>query len=325
MGRKKQAVASKKEPAPKLNLKEVPEESEGLPAGGQGLIAEPKALKSFEVETAEKGYEIVEIRDTEQIIAEIEGEVAEELVYSFKTEDGRQVAGLTFKGVNEVCRIMKAIDRPVLYCRPAVWFDEEGFEALARAVDKATGNASSCIFFQPRWLKKRDGSTIIQRLSYVIAQSKAKRNAAKDIIPLVLRKSLVKAALETKKGFDPYKVLAQRREMIIEARLQKALTSERYLKGAIAKKILASWSVQYKEACKSGQIKPVREKAEKAFNRFLMEGWAVDRAKGGSTKDLEVGDLEDILLIVKKGEVDFLSGKVLPGVLPEEPKPEETG
>lgn len=304
------------EKTPGLDLTGAPEE--------EVKIAKPS--EPFEVETKEEGFAIVERRDTEQILAGVEGQVADEMVYSFKVA-GEEVSGLTYRGICEISRIMQGIVMNVVSCEPAEWYGEEGFVALARSLDRVTGNGSSIIFFQPRWMTLRSGKKTVSRFAPIIAQSKAKRNATSDLLPLSLKNIVVAAALESQapKALPVDAILAKRREQQMEARRQKALTSDEVIKGNIARRVFAEWTVKYKGACKLGDVKYEKEKQDKAFNCFLMAGWAIDREKGGSSKDLTVGQLEEVLLIVRKGEVDFLSGEILPGALPEEKKPEETG
>ncbi len=315
MGKKKKAgppaATAKKESTPALNLGGGPPEEAKI----------VRASELFKVESAEQGYAIVEKRDTAQIIAEVEGGVADEMVYSF-TVSGQKVNGLTYKGICELVRIMQGIRADVISCDPAVWFEEEGFVALARSVDLVTGTGSSVIFFQPRWMQKKDGKKAINRFASIIAQSKGKRNAASDILPLSLKRIVIQAALGSK-GPDAMpidKILATRREQQIEASRQRALTSDSIIRGQVARKIFAQWAIAYKEACKQGQIDYDEKKQVEAFNRFLLAGWELDRARGASSKDLTVGQLEEALLIVSKNEVDFLTGELLPGAMEDAKK-----
>jgi len=46
----------------------------------------------------------LERRDEEQILAEIQGQVIEEMVYSFKNKTGRTITGLSWVGIKEIAR-----------------------------------------------------------------------------------------------------------------------------------------------------------------------------------------------------------------------------
>jgi len=81
-----------------------------LPAKKAGRVAKPRIKAILPAETKEPAqngetgaYELMERRDDEQILAELQGRFLDEYVYEI-SQDGHQVTGLSWIGTKEASR-----------------------------------------------------------------------------------------------------------------------------------------------------------------------------------------------------------------------------
>jgi hypothetical protein len=183
------------------------------------MADEPRQLSVVEHEA----YEVFELADEEQIIAEISGRVTDKFVYELKgvrDEKGQPVVGLSYSGTNWACReyakrgeCIRVVGQPQLMVCPV---DAEYIIAVVTvqrvAVDKETGREvvlDSTFGIKRQWRKmkkwKRDehgnivGEEIIADTFYwEKAVSKAIRNGKQGLIPTDVVKQLIGEALKMK-------------------------------------------------------------------------------------------------------------------------------
>jgi len=136
----------------------------------------------------------LERRDEEQILAEIQGQVIEEMVYQFPM-GGRTVTGISWVGTKEVARRYGKIDIEPMEIRetPDAWI----VIVKGRDLEKGYGllGVSTC----PKLRKKRDGSEEPNPFALQTAASKAQRNAIRNLIPETFIKTVIAEWLKAKK------------------------------------------------------------------------------------------------------------------------------
>ena len=146
-----------------------------------------------------------ELADDEMIEQELAGEVLPHYVYKFKNR-GREVTGLTVKGVNEVVRKLNRkrdsgvnirlkpeymrIERNVKYG------SEEGVEVSVFAENLVDGNSAWGIKFEPYKIPTTGGKTINNKFAIEKALSKAERNAKKKLIPAQAATAMINQIIE---------------------------------------------------------------------------------------------------------------------------------
>jgi len=154
----------------------------------------------------------LEKRDEAQILAEIQGAVIEEMVYSFKS-GGRTITGLSWVGVKEIARQYGHIDVELVDQQetPDAWI----VTVKARDTENDTGILGVSI--QPKMMQRRDGSPQPDPFALQKATSKAQRNAIRALIPEAFIKKVIEGWYQKKIGQNtPRRVEAKPRR--VEAR-----------------------------------------------------------------------------------------------------------
>jgi hypothetical protein len=123
-------------------------------------------------------FEIMERRDEEQILAEAQGNIINEMFYKFKVS-GREVTGISWVGTKEIARRYGGIKIAL----PQVETDEEYVHASVAATDTKNDLTLIGTSSQPRIMKLRDGGEKVDPFARVKAVSKAQRNAIRALIP----------------------------------------------------------------------------------------------------------------------------------------------
>ncbi len=146
-------------------------------------------------------YRAIERADEDAIVAEVRGDVIETMAYEFEVS-GKQVRGLSYKGVNAVVRMMNArgIGRakisdstPPVFKRVVNDQGREAWECMAYAIDELVGGGRWGIATQPLYEKRRDGSEVLDPFAKTKALSKSQRNALETLIPEDLRVQVLAA------------------------------------------------------------------------------------------------------------------------------------
>ncbi len=145
-----------------------------------------------------------ELADDAMIEQDMMGVVAPFWVYKFQ-QDGKEVVGLSTKGVNEIVRRLgqsakyncKIRLNPQYIVKEEKEYDgEKGIEVSVYAEDLITGNSAWGVKFEAYTKKKRDGSTYKNTFAVEKALSKAERNAKKKLISEALAVVMIQQILK---------------------------------------------------------------------------------------------------------------------------------
>lgn len=158
-----------------------------LPEGVQRYTP-PKKRNREIVSEGGNGQEallVMEAKDNEQIMAEMRGDLASEVLkeyfYSFQS-GGRTVTGLSYAGVREIIRRMGHIeikDDSLSYkkTKDGKWI------AQCKGRDKARDIEIYGVAIQPEEMRLRSGGTRFDEFALTKAVAKAQRNAFRGLIP----------------------------------------------------------------------------------------------------------------------------------------------
>jgi len=133
-------------------------------------------------------FSIVEKRDEDQILAELEGQVIEE--YFYVTSHKKTV--ISYTGIKEIARIQGNIETDLVDIKET----DTSWIVVIKATDKENGNSLLGTSVQSKLMDTRDGEKP-DEFCYQKAFSKAQRNAIKSIIPEAV---FAKALEEWNKG-----------------------------------------------------------------------------------------------------------------------------
>jgi len=150
-------------------------------------ITPAKALRPEDFAEFEK-------RDEQQILAEIQGQVIEEMVYSFNSR-GRTITGLSWVGIKEIARRYGKVDVDLVEIRdtPEAWI------AVVKARDREKGTGILGVSTQPKIMETRDGPQP-DPFALQKATSKAQRNAIRALIPETFIKTVIQEWLAQQRG-----------------------------------------------------------------------------------------------------------------------------
>lgn len=182
---------------------------------------QPKSVTIYSPASPETRIVVAsELADDEIIEREMMGEVLPYFIYCFK-QDGKDVIGLTVKGVNEVVRRLGKDPRSGSKIRinPQYLIKEEceregekGIEVSVFAEDLVTGNSAWGVKFEPYKKKGRNGQ-YNNTFAVEKALSKAERNAKRKLIaePLAMKtiQKIMKLEPETVKHLEAPKTVAR--------------------------------------------------------------------------------------------------------------------
>ena len=144
-----------------------------------------------------------EFADDAIIEAEMMGNVLPYFIYSFE-QDGKEIVGLTVKGVNEVVRRLgkDAKSGSKIHMNPAYMIKEEverdgvkGIEISVFAEDLISGNSAWGIKFEP-FKKTGKRGEYTNTFATEKALSKAERNAKRKLIPEVLATKMIEKLMK---------------------------------------------------------------------------------------------------------------------------------
>ena len=140
-------------------------------------------------------YEIMEKRDEEQILAEAQGNIIEEMFYKFPI-NGKEVTGISWVGTKEIARKYGGIRMGL----PNVTEMNESFVCSIQAEDTRNEITLVGSSQQPKNMTLRSGEVKPDPFAYVKCVSKAQRNAIRSLIPETF-------LLEMEKAFSAGKTL----------------------------------------------------------------------------------------------------------------------
>jgi hypothetical protein len=117
-------------------------------------------------------FQIMEAKDEDQILAELQGSFLKKFVYSFKV-GGRPVTGISWAGIKEIAYRLKGIDTEIQKFEET----ETHYIFIVKATNKDVGSRLG-VSNQP----KMNGAKVDQ-FALQKALSKAQRNAIRGVIP----------------------------------------------------------------------------------------------------------------------------------------------
>jgi hypothetical protein len=141
-----------------------------------------------------EAHDFMNIKDDEQILAEMQGKYLEEFVYSFPTKEGRTVTGLSWAGVKEVARTQGNID---VY-DVKISETEAHFRILSNARDTRRNVSMPGIAEQSKKMKLKTGEEIIDQHALSKCLSRSVRNSVRALIPELMIKTMIEQYLKEK-------------------------------------------------------------------------------------------------------------------------------
>jgi len=117
-------------------------------------------------------FQIMEAKDEDQILAELQGSFLKKFVYSFKV-GGRPVTGISWAGIKEIAYRLKGIDTEIQKFEET----ETHYIFIVKATNKDVGSRLG-VSNQPKMIGSKPDQFALQK-----ALSKAQRNAIRGVIP----------------------------------------------------------------------------------------------------------------------------------------------
>ena len=141
----------------------------------------------------DEAYTLINQKDDQQLLAELQGAFLDEFVYSFPTMEGK-VTGLSWAGVKEVVRKMGNINVEELIITET----PDTYRVLAKAKDMQRNITMWGVAEQTKKMKLISGEEIfdIHAISKVV--SRAQRNSCRALIPELFIKTMISAFLGDK-------------------------------------------------------------------------------------------------------------------------------
>ena len=127
---------------------------------------------------SESKFEIFEKRDEDQILAEAQGHIIEEMFYKFPL-DGKTVTGISWVGTKEIARKYGGIKMGI----PQVTDLGDQYACSIQATDIKNDVTLIGSSMQPKNMTLKSGEEKPDRFAYTKVVSKAQRNAIRALIP----------------------------------------------------------------------------------------------------------------------------------------------
>src|SRR4030042_588825 len=148
-------------------------------------------IKSLSIlERKDQAFDLINKRDDEQVLIEIQGGFMEEFVYSFPTKEGK-VTGLSWVGTKEVARQMGNIS--VEDCD--IMETDNTFRVKCRAKDIKRNVTMFGVAEQSKKMKLRSGDEQVDLHALSKAVSRAQRHDIRGLIPEVSVKKMIEQYL----------------------------------------------------------------------------------------------------------------------------------
>lgn len=189
---KKKAAPKKK--APPKKKEEVPrEEAPQEEVAAEEVVADAE-FKVITKSQDEEVFEAMDLADEEMILAELEGrsEALEHYVYSFQDRTGKMITGLSLAGTREAARALAlagltnpGLVQPTVPDPPTIIQETPEFIRVhAAGLDQRTGFQWHGFVEQEKFYVSKDtGEPVPRKFAFVIAMSKAQRNALRGLLP----------------------------------------------------------------------------------------------------------------------------------------------
>ena len=139
----------------------------------------------------DQAYTLINSKDDQQILLELQGSFLDEFVYSFPTKEGK-VTGLSWAGVKEVARRMGNVSVEDINITET----PTSYRVLAKAKDINKGVVMFGVAEQSKNLKLKDGNSFEDLHALSKCVSRAQRNAIRSLIPEMLIKGLIEEYLK---------------------------------------------------------------------------------------------------------------------------------
>lgn len=146
---------------------------------------------SHVLESRNDAHTLMNVRDDNQVLLEIQGAFLEEFVYHFKTKEG-EVTGLSWAGVKEVARRQGnvSVDEINITETP------DTYRVLAKATDVSRRVSMYGVAEQSRKMRLKNGESYDDIHSLSKCVSRAQRNAIRALIPELTIKGLIEEYLK---------------------------------------------------------------------------------------------------------------------------------
>lgn len=172
-----------------------------LTGGSTATLVEEKPVKKPEdkkqalsvLERKDQAFDLMNRRDDEQVLLEIQGGFLEEFVYSFPTKEGK-VTGLSWVGTKEVARQMGNIS--VEDCD--ILETPDTYRVKCRAKDIQRNVTMFGVAEQAKRMKLKTGEEIPDLHAMSKAVSRAQRNAIRGLIPEIFIKKMIEQYIQDK-------------------------------------------------------------------------------------------------------------------------------
>jgi len=136
--------------------------------------------------TKNEAYDLINQKDDQQVLQELQGGFIDEYIYSFPTSQGR-VTGLSWAGVKEVARTMGNISIEDLQVNE----NENSFQVKAKAKDINRNVTMFGVTEQSKTITTRDGQELPDMHALSKCVSRAQRNAIRGLIPETFIKQMI--------------------------------------------------------------------------------------------------------------------------------------
>jgi hypothetical protein len=145
-------------------------------------------------------------QDSEAIKLRYEGAEFGYMVYKYPIGD-TNICGVGINGILELRQHWGGIETRVVSIQKATRNNKPGWEAEVEAADLFTGNKTSVKYFELISKPKKTGGYYDNPYAYITAQSKAKRNAIRELLPQAPLKLLAELALAGQTEFGEKDVI----------------------------------------------------------------------------------------------------------------------
>lgn len=151
----------------------------------------PKVNELTVLERKDQAFDLMNQRDDDQVLMEIQGGFLEEFVYSFPTREGK-VTGLSWAGVKEVARQMTNISVEECDIRET----DGSWQVKCKAKDLTRNVTMFGVAEQSKEMSLKSGATQKDMHSLSKCVSRAQRNAIRGLIPELFIKKMIERYME---------------------------------------------------------------------------------------------------------------------------------
>lgn len=138
-------------------------------------------------------YSLMERKDEDQIIAELEGNIIKEYVYDFE-QNGKKILGLSYSGVLHIALQMGHICTG----EPIIQEMNGGYIAKVCATDTKRNVSTWGVSFQPKKMKLKNGNFVDDQFAITKVVAKSTRNAMRRLFDEKVILKLIEAYTKQK-------------------------------------------------------------------------------------------------------------------------------